>query len=94
MGETMTKTEINNLSEGIAEYKGCKALWIAVVLQAIRDSKTAVLNSSSRHFEKAIKIEMLYFKSRGFEYVCNLAGVQFDLKDIENGLRRLCGRGI
>lgn len=90
----MTKTEINNLSEAISEYKACRALWSAVALQAIRDSKTAILNASSRGFEKAIKVEMLYFKSRGFEHVCNLAGVQFDLRDIEKGLRRICGRGL
>ncbi len=29
----MTKTEINKLSDVVAVYKACKALWIAMVLQ-------------------------------------------------------------
>ena len=29
----MMKIKINNLSEVVAEYKACKALWIAMVLQ-------------------------------------------------------------
>ena len=84
----MTETEINNLSKKIVGYRAHKALWSAVIVQSIQDARNSILNS--KNFERALKIEMLYFNSTGFEKVCELAGLKIDSKTIENCLRRLC----
>ena len=84
----MTETEINNLSKKIVGYRAHKALWGAVIIQAVQDARNSILNS--KNFERALKIEMLYFNSTGFEKVCDLAGLKIDSKTIENCLRRLC----
>lgn len=84
----MTETEIKNLSKKIVGYRAHKALWGAVIIQAIQDARNSILKS--KNFERALKIEMLYFNSVGFEKVCDLAGTKFDSKTIENCLRRQC----
>lgn len=84
----MTETEINKLSGVVVGYRAHKALWGAVIIQAVQDARNSILNS--KNFERALKIEMLYFKSVGFEKVCDLAGLKIDSKTIENCLRRLC----
>ena len=84
----MTETEINNLSKKIVGHRAHKALWGAVIVQAVQDARNSILNS--KNFERALKIEMLYFNSTGFEKVCDLAGLKIDSKTIENCLRRLC----
>lgn len=69
------------------QYYACRALWGMVIIQASQDATEAI--GDSRDLDRAVRLEMGYFRSRGFQEVCALAEIDISPDDIEAKLRGL-----
>lgn len=69
------------------QYHACRALWGMVIIQALQDATEAI--GDSRDLDRAVRLEMSYFKSSSFENVCNLAEIDIKPEVIEAKLRSL-----
>ena len=69
------------------QYLACKSVWIMVIIQALQDAAEAI--GRSRDLDRAVRLEMDYFKSRSFENVCDLAEIDIKPEVIEAKLRSL-----
>ena len=69
------------------QYHACRALWGMVIIQALQDATEAV--GRSRNMDRAIRLEMGYFRSKSFQKVCALAEIDIRPEVIETKLRGL-----
>ena len=69
------------------QYHACRALWGMVIIQALQDATEAI--GDSRDLDRAVRLEMGYFRSKSFQNVCALAEIYISPDDIEAKLRGL-----